>query len=491
MANLSKLLRKLNITPKDVENFIGNMGADGGGNGGNGGGGETIPTLGGLDEDTSRGVGVQPTPTPAPAPTIQSQSQPQPQQPVNYGFGRVFDTDDQPRAESLPQTQTMMTPQPSEGVTPVTPVTPENKLFRGGVNPNYSSKDTQSKINEIYQKDYSKAKFDPETGETKPAGKDRDKKWSLGEKIAGAFIGAAQGFANGGGLVGALAGGIGGGTDRNFMEKQDDRQKLMRYSAELQQQQKAEGFQVDKDYKEARAKDMTEDNRRQVQQFNEREQNKFKLDQQRHKERLELLQKQLEGKFKPYTDENGKVWLRNETTGEQKPVMDPDDPTKQDIDPNFKTYETYSPITGQKVTVKGSQLYSNESNIAAGNAQRTQSAQTTNVNNEQEWENAKKKVDDDRVRLTNEANAEFTDAFKLDEEANMLENQANSTDDEATKRVYTTQVAEKREKANKLRASSNSKSNQAKNLQYPAKPSQVQPQTVKVPTSKDPMGLYR
>jgi hypothetical protein len=77
-------------------------------------------------------------------------------------------------------------------------------------------------------------------------------------------------------------------------------------------------------------------------------------------------------------DRNGQVLSRKEfetnyTPNESVPV----DPTKVPI-------QTTSPVTGTQVSVEPNQLLSNETTIAQGNAQRQQSADTTNVNNAKE-----------------------------------------------------------------------------------------------------------
>lgn len=85
-------------------------------------------------------------------------------------------------------------------------------------------------------------------------GKDRDKKWSLGEKIAGAL----EGWFNGG-----LAGGIRGATDRNYFEKQGDQTQLKRLVPALAERQQIDTFNTGEQAKQANIQNVYDDNARQ------------------------------------------------------------------------------------------------------------------------------------------------------------------------------------------------------------------------------------
>lgn len=118
-----------------------------------------------------------------------------------------------------------------------------------------ASQMTQNQINDIYAKDYSKAIYrNPETGETssrmkpgyvleKERGKDRDKNWSVGDKVVSSVIGFLQGLGQTGNLIGGAAGAVRAGTNRNFMEQQGDNENLARLVPQANQQRQAEQFQ--------------------------------------------------------------------------------------------------------------------------------------------------------------------------------------------------------------------------------------------------------
>jgi hypothetical protein len=99
------------------------------------------------------------------------------------------------------------------------------------------SRGTQGRINEIIGKDYSIEKDDQ--GNITHRGKDRDKKWSIGDKI----LSGLSGMFNGDGLIPAA-------TDRNYMEKQADKREMSRLVPQVQQQRQAEGFETDQKYKQ-------------------------------------------------------------------------------------------------------------------------------------------------------------------------------------------------------------------------------------------------
>lgn len=88
--------------------------------------------------------------------------------------------------------------------------------------------DPRQRIKAIESKDYSIAK-DPNTGEVIHRGKDRDKEWSLGDKVLSGLIAMTRG-----------EGFVTGATDRNYREKLSDKQELSGLYGSVQRQQKME-----------------------------------------------------------------------------------------------------------------------------------------------------------------------------------------------------------------------------------------------------------
>ena len=132
-----------------------------------------------------------------------------------------------PEIEARPQRDMLMDYEQASGV-PFAPVPPQRTPVQ----------DTQAEIDRIQTKDYSIQK--DERGNVIHRGKDRDKKWSLGDKI----LSALTGMFNGDGLIPAA-------TDRNYMERQQDKQELGYLRPRLAQQQQAEDFGRDQEYKQA------------------------------------------------------------------------------------------------------------------------------------------------------------------------------------------------------------------------------------------------
>lgn len=114
---------------------------------------------------------------------------------------------------------------PGQPVQEANPVTMGVKPYsETGDTTDYS--DPRQRINYIENKDYSIIK-DPETGKVIHRGKDRDKKWSLGEKIGAALLGAFNG-----------TGAVPAAMDRNYFEKLQDRRDLNEAYGSVQRQQK-------------------------------------------------------------------------------------------------------------------------------------------------------------------------------------------------------------------------------------------------------------
>lgn len=123
----------------------------------------------------------------------------------------------------------------------------------------------QSRMDVLNNKDYGIEKDDE--GNVTRRGKDRDKEWSLGEKIGGTLLGFARGIAQGG-LLGGVIGGVEGATDRNTFEKYHDMRERQRLAPRLQQAQEAEGFDMSQKQKQASVENIAADNQRQQDDLN-------------------------------------------------------------------------------------------------------------------------------------------------------------------------------------------------------------------------------
>lgn len=167
----------------------------------------------------------------------------------------------------------VLTPDTFDGRNPQSMIPMPTATPTGAVSPvlaeQLPSQATQGLINEVNSRDYSKARFDEQGNLIKPAGKDRDKKWSLGEKIGGTLLGALQGFGQGG-IGGAIAGGVLGGSNRNFMEQQADAQRMARLMPQLEQQQQAEEFGLNQETRQIANKNILDDNAQKTREFDER-----------------------------------------------------------------------------------------------------------------------------------------------------------------------------------------------------------------------------
>lgn len=232
------------------------------------------------------------------------------------------------------------------------------------------SDETQGKINEIIGRDFK--------------GKDKNEKWSLGEKMAGVGWGILEGLATGG-LGGAIANGIMRGTDRNAIQKIKDAQQLNRLNSQLKQQQQTEDFQTNRDYKRIQ----TENARNLPERERQKTLRQLKRDEQLHQRRIELLEKSQEfksGEAKIEYDGEGRAWktFPKNPNRPKEPILDAQG--NQEVNPSEKTYETYSPITGQKIRLKGRELYSGESQQAAADASREQGVRNQNEQRRIEWQ---------------------------------------------------------------------------------------------------------
>jgi hypothetical protein len=86
--------------------------------------------------------------------------------------------------------------------------------------------------------------------------------------------------------------------------------------------------------------------------------------------------------------------------GRQEAIADPENPQEQDIDPNYKTYQVYSPKTQTLVTLRGRDLYNTE--------YQTETQNTAIANREQDESEAYQKQVRER-----EAKAKEYDAVAL------------------------------------------------------------------------------
>jgi hypothetical protein len=293
----------------------------------------------------------------------------------------------------------------------------------------------------------------------------------------------SEAMARGASLEQALGAGLGAGaagafTPRVFADARHRfqlQQLLGEENSESERRKRdlqLEGLEADIDYRRQRP---------------EIEDAKIKARQRESELRFEAKMKSLEaqaqregGKWKPYIDAEGKIWkqFQNDPARNLEPVLDAEG--KQEVKPSQAEIETYSPITGKRVSLTSKDLFSGEANIAAGNAQRVQSADAANVNNDQEYEAQVRKIDEDRIRLTNESVAETNQAYELERQAAQFEQQAQSAPDDAARLSLTRQASDLRIRASQMRNSGASKLNQAQNVKYPERPKKIQGQTVKV-----------
>lgn len=184
--------------------------------------------------------------------------------------------------------------------------------------PRLPSADTQGQINAIYNKDYSKAQKDAEGNIIKPAGKDRDKKWSTLEKIGNAAMGALLGLSTGG-IGGAVVGGIQGATNRNYNEQLDDKRELAQLYPRLKQQQESETIQTNQQARQAQTQDILRRPEKEAQ----ARQDKFDLESKKQLGRMEVLQAKEASEGKKWTliTKNGKFFKK--FPDREEPLIDP------------------------------------------------------------------------------------------------------------------------------------------------------------------------
>ena len=305
-----------------------------------------------------------------PMPTVQAEQQP---------LGQVSDlTPRQPEpvpGMAIQQPAQAAQPQAAAPM-PAQPLSPRERLERD--------------LAEIEGKDYSIQKVRNADGTVeKIRGKDRDDDHNILDVLKGIGWGALKG-AKAGGLEGLLAGAAMGGAqsifDRNYDEKMLDEWKRGDLTGKLNTVR--EGELADAKIAEQEGKAVNEQYKTAENQYKNTEAT-FAADGEIDSNEaliLTALRRRLgmvgdvqahDSRDWEYDEVGGKKMQRRKKSNDPWQPADgfPDDPTKAPV------YAT-SPMSGQQVALTGSQLYSGESAIAAGNAQRQQAADTTNVNND-------------------------------------------------------------------------------------------------------------
>lgn len=218
------------------------------------------------------------------------------------------------------------------------------------------------------------AELQKKTGELTSASQYHDKHWTKWDKIAAALEGWAKG-----GIFNAVK----AVKDPHYFEDQriaEDRARLLPQIGALQQ---IRDTNLTAKQKQAQTAYTTE--RPAIEHAKIRQkaiQDKATFDQ--RQSLLDQKQKFDGGQWTRYEDADGKVFKKFKD-GRMEPV---EFNGVQDRNPAKIMYDTVSLLTGQPVKVTGAQLYSGEAQVAAGNAQREQGANTTNANNELEAQRA-------------------------------------------------------------------------------------------------------
>lgn len=150
-------------------------------------------------------------------------------------------------------------------------------------------------MKQIQDKDYSIRKIpqiDTEgnvIGESVIRGKDRKKSWGLADKLGAILTGIGTGFLKGG-VLGAAVEGVKGGTDRNYMSKFADAQKLPEIQDNYRRAVMAENVQAQQDYNTARTANIYADNTYQNERLEEaRQERQRKVDDRRSREKTSRM----------------------------------------------------------------------------------------------------------------------------------------------------------------------------------------------------------
>lgn len=168
-------------------------------------------------------------------------------------------------------------------------------------------------------------------------------------------------------LAGAGGSGVGGAINDKWDEEDQRLRKLDEQKRRLGELQAGQKNQQDTLFRNKQMENLERDDQRAVEQFAVREQNKVLMEQRRFDNRIKQMNRQAEidgNKWKTDIDEQGRVW-KLFADGRREPMPDPDDPSKQDISPEHRLYETYSPLTGTMIQVKGGQLLTSETQLRA------------------------------------------------------------------------------------------------------------------------------
>jgi len=240
----------------------------------------------------------------------------------------------------------------------------------------------QNEQNELASKDYSKPIYAKDGTLIKPAGKDRDSKWSTVEKVL-SFI---EGWATGG-----LAQGIKNSTNRNFNEQKNDLNRMQAIAPLIQQAQQAEKFNTGLKQEQVQT-DLYNTQIADIKRRPERDKNaviaKVELEilksQNRKKER-EASEEFKRGEYEEVADESGKVWkvFKKDPNRQREPVINPET-KQQEVDPSKIFYEYFDPVTQQTVRGSGNTIISNSGTILSGDANRKQQVNIKNVDNRME-----------------------------------------------------------------------------------------------------------
>lgn len=288
-------------------------------------------------------------------------------------------------------------------------------------------------------------------------------------------------------LQAAMGGMIAGGLEGGFNPKVDEqrrraadinqsRVRIGEYRKEIDFENDQEKVRVATDL----ARQKPEIEREKLRQKVKADREKF---QQRQKERQEDADFK-KGVWKLETDGEGKVWriYPNDPSGRREKVINPETGL-QDIDPEEIMYDTISPETRTPVRIKGRDLYSGESTIAAGNASRSVQVQTTNTNNLKQWEQTVAENKTKRGSLLAKAKAAEIEMQQLETTNQNLIRERNGLNTLTQKeriQQLNNQIAQNEERFAKLKGEKGGYETEANSIVDPAKPAEVSVDPVSV-----------
>lgn len=310
------------------------------------------------------------------------------------------------------------------------------------------SQELQNQINQIDKKDYSIKK--DEAGNVIHRGADRDKKWSIGDKIASGLLGALTGFARGG-IGGAVAGGISAGTDRNYQEKRKDQINRGALTSQYGQTVEAENNLINQDYKKATTENIYADNQfnrekaaQTAEEFSERmkynrSEQERKVDDRTARERTSRMNT-VAGMFKnlpAYDPTDSRFADITKALGDVNlPITPKDSRKKVDLKQDQRTgaWEMVltDPLTGKQevrsVTKDGQQLKTTPTVVMQGEYGLTKQENQQQFTGQQNEKNRELR----RVQIVDAANR-FAETLKLRKQSLALQQQALTSKDEATR----------------------------------------------------------